>query len=180
MSNVNGIRLVGAETGSPGEVQAYGADTNLALKLAPKGTGDVYSASDCDFAGGYRQLFDDFYQDNVASSQTGVALARAGDASWAAFDGKVIMLRGGSITAVAVKSNEARTAGTLTVEVTKNGSGTGLTAVLDGTNTTFKVTTQDKDTDTFVAGDEIGVTITTDGSWAPNTADIRVAIEVEC
>lgn len=179
MSNVNGVQIEGAETGSPGEVQAYGADTNLNLLLVPKGTGDVYSTADCDFGGGYRQVIDGWYQDDVTASQSSVALGRVGDAVWAAFDGKWIAPRAGSITGVAVKSNDARTAGTLTVEVTKNGSGTGLTAVLDGTNTTFKATTQAKGSDTFAAGDELGVIITTDGSWAPTTADIRVCIEVE-
>lgn len=180
MSNVNGVRLIGAETSAAPEVQAVGADTNIDLTLTPKGTSDVYSASDCDFAGGYRQVFDVWFQNDVAASQTDVALARVGDAVWAAMDGKLIMPRGGSVTGVCVKSNEACTAGTLTIEVTKNGTGIGLTAVLDGSNPTFKATTQAKDVDTFDAGDQIGVTITTDGSWAPTTADIRVAIEVEC
>lgn len=180
MSNVNGVRLIGAETSAAPEVQAVGADTNIDLTLTPKGTGDVASAADLDAAGGYRMVVDGWYQDDVGTSQSAVALGRVGDAVWAAFDGKWIAPRAGSITAVCVKSNDARTAGTLTIEVTKNGTGVGLTAVLDGTNATFKATTQAKDTDAFAAGDELGVTITTDGDWAPTTADIRVSIEVEC
>lgn len=89
------------------------------------------------------------------------------------------MMGAGSVLGIAVKSNDARTAGTLTVEVTKNGTGVGLTAVLDGTNTTSKATTQSKDTDAFVAGDNIGIDITTDGSWAPTTADIDCTVEIE-
>jgi hypothetical protein len=91
------------------------------------------------------------------------------------------------VTAVVVTSTEARTAGTLTVTVFKNtglagaaGSTIGLTAVLDGTNTSRKATTQAKDTDTFAAGDELYAVVTTDASWAPITGDIRVALDFEC
>lgn len=41
MANVNGIKLVGAATGSPPEVQAVGSDTNVDLELVPQGTGVV-------------------------------------------------------------------------------------------------------------------------------------------
>lgn len=118
-----------------------------------------------------------FYQDNVPASQTDISLT--GD-RWVA-------PRAGSITAIIVKSTEARTAGTCTVEVRKNtgafgasGSATGLTAILDGTNTVTKVTTQGPGTDTFNAGDELYVAVTTSGTWAPTTADIRVYMEVCC
>lgn len=123
-------------------------------------------------AGGFKQSFG-FFQDDVAASQTSVALSNGMSTRGYAAP------RAGSVLAIVVKSNDARTAGTLTVEVTKNGTGIGLTAVLDGTNSTSKVTTQDKDTDAFVVGDDIGVDITTDGSWAPTTADINVTVEVE-
>jgi hypothetical protein len=78
-----------------------------------------------------------------------------------------------------VYSNAARTAGTLTVEVTINGTGTGLTAVLDGSNTQTSMATQAKDTDAFGAGSRIGVKLTTDASWAPVTADITVEVLLE-
>jgi hypothetical protein len=79
-----------------------------------------------------------------------------------------------------VTSTEARTAGTLTVEVIKwpGNVGTNLTAMLDGTNTTFKATTQAKDKFIFNAGDNLTVWVSTVG-WTPTTADIRVSIEVE-
>lgn len=126
---------------------------------------------------GFRQWFGRWYQDNVVATQTAVVLAI--DGSVAAFSTSVItMLRPGSITGVIVKSNAARIAGTLTVEVYKNGSAIGLTAVIDGTNTTFKATTQNVGDDTFVAGDEIGVRITTSADWSPTTADIQALVEV--
>lgn len=40
-STVNGIHLVGTITATPPEVQAAGSDTNIGLKLVPKGTGDL-------------------------------------------------------------------------------------------------------------------------------------------
>jgi hypothetical protein len=84
------------------------------------------------------------------------------------------------VTGVTVKSYAARAGGTLTIKVFKNGAQLGtLTAVLDGANTTFKATTQAKDIDTFVAGDELELTVTTDAGWLPVTADIRAAVEVE-
>jgi len=80
-----------------------------------------------------------------------------------------------TITAIAVLSNEARTAGTLTVELTVNGVGSGLTAALDGTNTECDTGTGSV---AVVACDEIGVTVTTDGSWTPTTADITVMLQL--
>jgi hypothetical protein len=129
--------------------------------------------------GGFRQTPDGWYQDNVAASQTNIELTRA--------TGRFRAARAGSVTGVVVHAVEARTAGTLTIKVFKNtglsgaaGSQLGtLTAVLDGSNTSKKATTQTKDVDTFAAGDELYLTITTDGSWTPTTSDIRAALEIE-
>lgn len=113
-----------------------------------------------------------FFQDNAAAGQSSVALSNG------------MTTRGycaavaGSVVSVTVKSNAARSAGTLTIEPTINGTGVGITAVLDATNTTSHFTTQDAGLDTFAAGDNIGAIITTDGSWAPTTADIDVAVGV--
>lgn len=123
---------------------------------------------------GYRQTFDGWYQDNVAASQSGVALPRQATPT---FGDKLILPRAGSITGICVKCSAPRSAGTLTVQATKNGSAFGPTAVLDGSNTTFKATTATRDTYSFVAGDELGMIITTDGSWAPTTGDIRASLE---
>lgn len=114
-----------------------------------------------------------FFQDNVAASQSGVALNFTGttvaeiEAPWA-----------GSIVGIMVVSNDARTADTLTVDATVNGTVIGLQAVLDVTNSTHHSDTQAKDTDSFSAGDRIGVKITTGGSWTPVTADILVMVFV--
>lgn len=88
------------------------------------------------------------------------------------------MPRPGSITGLIVRSSENRTAGTVTVEVLLNDVATGLTAVLDGTNVTFKGTYQGHGTDTFTIGDKIAVKWTTSG-WTPTTADLTVLVEVQ-
>lgn len=129
-------------------------------------------------AGGYRQTVDGWIQDNVAANQTNVELTRA--------VGRWTAPRAGSVTAIVVHATEARTAGTVTVDVFKNtglagaaGSSIGLTAVLDGTNTSRKATTQAKDTDAFAVGDELYIVVTTPAGWTPTTSDIRCALEVE-
>jgi hypothetical protein len=119
-------------------------------------------------------------QDNAAASQTDVDLTGT---RW-------IAPRAGRITAVLVKSNEARTASTLTIKVFKNPAASPLGAVgtevssslraqLNDTDTIFDVALADNEY-TFAAGDEIYPVILTGGTWAPTTADIRVWIEVQC
>lgn len=114
-----------------------------------------------------------FFQDNVAASQTAVVLKVAGSATVT----EIEMPWAGSVVGISVVSNEARTANTLTVDATVNGTVTGLQAVLDGTNTTHHSASQAKDLDVFAAGDRLGCKITT-GAWTPTTADILVMVYV--
>ena len=111
----------------------------------------------------------------MAANQTAVAL----DVLGLAGNTEVVMPYAGSIIGISVASNEARSAGTLTVDATKDGTATGLQAVLDDDPNQYAYATQAKDTDTFTAGQRIGVKITTDGDWAPTTADIVVTVIVE-
>lgn len=127
-----------------------------------------------DGAGVHAKVAGWWYQDNVAAGQSGVALNLGGDANRT----ELPVARAGSVVGIAVYSNEARTGGTLTVEVTIDGVGTGLTAVLDATNTQTHYNTQAAGLDTFTAGQRIGVKITTDAGWAPTTADITVEVEI--
>ena len=115
-----------------------------------------------------------FMQINAAANQSAVAL----DVLGLAGNTEYTMELEGSIIGISIASNDARTAGTLTVDATVNGTATGLQAVLDGTNTTYHYATQIPETDTFSAGDRLGVKITTDASWAPVTADIVVTVIV--
>jgi hypothetical protein len=113
-----------------------------------------------------------WFQDNVAATQTAVALAMGNTHTEAP------MPMAGYVVGIAVYSNAARTTGTLTVDATINGTVTGLTAVLDGTNTQTHSTRQALTSDAFTAGQRIGVKITTSGTWAPTTADIDVVVLV--
>jgi len=45
-SAVNGITFLGSATGNDVEIQAFGSDTNIGIKLTPKGTGSVTGADD--------------------------------------------------------------------------------------------------------------------------------------
>lgn len=160
---------------------AIGADTNLYRSAANvlKTDDNFVVALDIEAAGGFRQTHDGWNQDNVTANQTNVEITRS--------VGRFRAARAGSVTGVVVNATEARTAGTLTIKVFKNtglAGATGtqlgtLTAVLDGTNTNKKATTQAKDVDTFAAGDELYLTITTDSGWLPTTSDIRAALEIE-
>lgn len=70
---------------------------------------------------------------------------------------EVVMIAAGSILGVSVEGTAARSAGTATFEVYKNGAGTGLLCTIDGTNTLRARAAQARNTDTFVAGDRLGV-----------------------
>jgi len=137
-------------------------------------TTTISASGDLSAVGGFKQGYV-FMQINVAASQSAVAL----DVSGLAGNTEIVMPYAGSVLAISIASNAARAGGTLTVDVTINGVATGLQAVLDATNTTYHRATQAKDTDTFAAGDRLGVKITTDASWTPTTADIVVAVLVE-
>lgn len=81
------------------------------------------------------------------------------------------------VVGVSIESTEARTAGTLTADVTIDGTVTGLQAILDATNTTRDTGTQARATDVGSAGSRVGVKLTT-SSWTPTTADIAVTVWV--
>lgn len=93
-------------------------------------------------------------------------------------------LRAGSVTGVAlyVHSDEGtRDAGTLTAEVRKNGSGIGLVATIDGTNTSFHAATQNVGTDTFSAGDLLDILLTgaTFSVTLPTAGFINIRVDIE-
>lgn len=115
-----------------------------------------------------------FYQDNVAASQSAVALPVAGPAAV----NEIEMPWAGSIVGISVLTNDSRTADTLTVDATINGSVTGLQAILNASNADHHSAVQAIDADAFSAGDRIGCKITTGGSWTPTTADIIVVVYV--
>lgn len=118
-----------------------------------------------------------FAQDAVADAQSAVAMnimETSATTSTLAVTEYVIPFDY-EIVAITVVSDEARTAGTLTVDATIDGTVTGLTAVLNGTDTFRDRTTQARGLDVGSAGSRIGVKLTT-ASWTPVTADIAVVV----
>ena len=156
-----------------GKLEVDGAaylDSTLEVGSTASITGDVSAA------GGFVHHLGIWGQDNVAASQTNAYLIYNMTTGRAT----IPMVRAGSIIGLAIIFNSDCTAGSLTAEVTKNGVGTGLTVVLDTSVTKATQTTQAKDTDTFVAGDLIGINITTTADWAPTNRSITLTILVEC
>ena len=94
------------------------------------------------------------------------------------------MAEAGSIVGITGTLNAARTAGTITLEaviIDKDDASvtqTGLTAVIDGTNTRTIQAQQDPGTDVFDGGDLVGIYLTSTGAWAPTTADLNCSIWV--
>ncbi|HCT81762.1 MAG TPA: hypothetical protein DGT23_35320 [Micromonosporaceae bacterium] len=79
------------------------------------------------------------------------------------------------VVGISIVSSEARTAGTLTVDATIDGTVTGLQAILDATNTIRDTGIQVRGSDVALAGARIGVKLTT-ASWTPVTGDIAVVV----
>ena len=126
-----------------------------------------------------------FTQDQVAASQSSAAMeilnmvfdAGTSDATFNYPQNTEIVIPWAfDVIGISVRSTAARTGGTLTVDATINGTKTGLTAVLNATNTQSASNTQARDVDSGSAGDRVGVKLTTDASWAPTTADIVVVV----
>jgi hypothetical protein len=107
---------------------------------------------------------------NVAASLTNTQLTfDYGGGVQTAAGSVVKMPNAGIITGIMATGSVARTAGTATFTVFKNGVATAVTGVIDATNPQFLATTGG--TDTFVAGDRLDVRITTNAAWAPTTAE---------
>lgn len=123
-------------------------------------------------------------QSDVAASQTAAVLtvAETRDTAATADDqnavAQVVIPYDFEVIGITVSASAARAAGTLTVEATINGVATGLTAVLNATNTQWAYSNQIRGSDVAVAGQRVGAIITTDGAWSPVTADVVVEVWV--
>jgi len=113
-----------------------------------------------------------FYADNVAASQTDVALL--GPPSTRGY----VAGEDGSICTIAIRCNDARTAGSFTVTPRVNGVKAAFSLTIDATNTTVNYDRQNQGIDTFVAGDLIDCVISSTSAWLPVTADIDVSVGV--
>lgn len=121
-----------------------------------------------------------FAQHNVADAQSAVAMnimegETGADVQTLLTVTEYVIPWDFEVVGISIVSDSARTAGTLTVDATINGTVTGLQAILDATNTTRDTGTQIRGSDVGVAGDRIGVKLTT-SSWTPVTAVIAVVV----
>jgi hypothetical protein len=114
-------------------------------------------------------------QENVAANQAAVALSAMVSIN---FD-DIKMIRAGSIVGLATRFTEAITAGQATVIVTKNGVATALQVVhTNAANQTGGIATAAIAAITYVAGDLIGMTITTNGAFLPLTTDVEAWLQL--
>lgn len=123
-----------------------------------------------------------FGQTDVAAGQTAVALSpmairdTTANASYKndalgytqAFDFEIV--------SISVNASAARTAGTLTVDATIDGTVTGLQATLNAATTNNAKATAPRRQYRGSAGSYIGCKISTP-SWTPTTADIVVTVQ---
>lgn len=115
-------------------------------------------------------------QDDVAANQAAVALSAQVSTN---FD-NIKMMRSGSVVGLSTRFTGAVTAGTATIRVTKNGvAGTLSVASTAVSNPSGGQATQATGVDTFVAGDLIGLSITTDAGFLPVTTDVEAWIEIQ-
>lgn len=118
-----------------------------------------------------------FSQDAVADAQSAVAMNIIEAAAVVLGTQEYQIPWDFDVVGISIVSDSARTAGTLTVDATINGTVTGLQAVLDGTNTLRHYKAQPREADRGVAGGRVGVKLTT-SSWTPITADVVVVVWV--
>lgn len=168
---VGGLVYVHTVAGSLSQVKP--TPQAVAIGYANSTTSIVLIRGEIDLKG--QLINNNFMQSNVTASQTAVALNVLGLSG----NTEITMAKPGSVVGISIASNDARTAGTLTVDVTIDGTVTGLQAILNGDNTQYHYATQALREDTFTAGQRIGVKITTDGDYTPTTADIIVSVLVE-
>ena len=115
-----------------------------------------------------------FVQDAVAASQTDVQLA-LNEAQSLVVGASVPFT--GAIVAISYDIQVAGTAGVFTIGATIGGTENATTTQTVGT-TTQGYAAFGRDAVPLVAGDIVGVEITTDGSWDGTTADLAVVVWV--
>jgi hypothetical protein len=125
-----------------------------------------------------RRDADGWYQNAAAASQSNVPLTNPAYPGANATN-KLVVTSPLTIVGVSVHSSAARTAGTLTVELYKNGAGTGRYATVDGTNPTVALLAVFPQIDTGVAGDTYDMRVTTSSDWAPTSANIRASFQYQ-
>ena len=120
-----------------------------------------------------------FSQDQVADAQNAVAMNILETSATTSTLNvtEYVMPFDFEIVAVSIVANTGRTAGTLTVDATIDGTVTGVQGILNATNTTRHYSSNARDNDAGVAGQRVGVKLTT-ASWTPVAANDMVQVWV--
>lgn len=143
--------------------------------------GGLAFGGDIDAAGGFRHLLGPFVRDATAANLTN---SRLGIGATGAPQLDQAMPRAGSLTAITLASTVAPAGANLVVSVFKNGTlldATAILTVVPGAPLGYAVSfAKDNPLLVFVAGDRIGVAVTTPGGWTATTAALSVLVEVEC
>ena len=149
-----------------------GDDSNIGTRTGViQASGDLKSQS----VGGMKVGVGPFIKQNFTTNAAETVMDIVGLAS---VQDEVAMPYAGSILGITTSLDANITAGTLTVYATKNGT---TVVVSSNAATTVRLisATQNKDVDTFVAGDRIGVKWKSTASLAPTTLDGTTTVWVE-
>lgn len=123
-------------------------------------------------------LPEQWFQDNLAASQSDVTLGALVSTHF----NYLKMIRAGSIVGISTRLTVAiidANADSLLVKVVINGVvGTLQLSHSSGVNPTGGETTQALNIDTFVAGDIVGIKISTLGTFTPTTTDLEAILDV--
>ena len=167
-------------TSDPGQsvkrVKLYGKEDNGVTQLfAQDSSGAAHQLTPASSGGGGEIIPEIWSQNNVAASQTDVALNSQVSQLFDDF----VALRAGSIVGLVTRLDSAITAGTLDVTVAINGVPVTLSVAHSSVaNAEGGSAIQAAGVDGFVAGDKISVSITTNGTFAPNTASLEAWVEI--
>lgn len=124
---------------------------------------------------GISYLPEKWAQNNVQANQAAVVLPTLVSIN---FD-DVKMVRAGSLVGLGTRLTENITNGTLTVRARVNGVAVTLQLVhTSGANAGGGQVTQAAGVDNYVAGDLVGLQITTDAGFLPTTTDIEALLQV--
>ncbi|KKN79575.1 hypothetical protein LCGC14_0337790 [marine sediment metagenome] len=150
-------------------------------------SGNVTISGDISAAGGYKVAIVYAHQDVAVSLDSHAPIA--GTVQSGASSGgttEYVAPWSGSVIGVSFISSSALTAGDAHVDVSTGTCGstltkTGLIAFLGSgeTETTYDSATQAKDTDTFSAGECIGLVMTTGSAFAPDNGDLTAIVVLE-
>lgn len=120
-----------------------------------------------------------FSQDQVADAQSAVAMNILETSATTSTLNvtEYVMPFDFEVVAITVVSNTDRTAGTLTVDATIDGTVTGVQGVLNASNVRRHRSVNARSNDAGIAGQRIGVKLTT-ASWTPVAANVAVVVYV--